>query len=458
MTMMGFKISIFLPLAIFRLSLITMPLFPVTARPFFDRIGFPTELPDYPEGPIMVDIFSFRPDDVPKKSWSARFKILLGMSGTNRVAMDPGPPQTHIPYYSFYKNAHFFQKKYTQKENQIKELAEKVLKLVDTLDYTSISQKSWLDKESPLVKECQTLAHRALLEPKLLKDLERYWAIGIWVALETGRTGLPYSEIEFPKDVNKQINLEIQFALYHGPTLTKAFDHWVTQKPVINRANGEGLEECLKRAELIGKYEDERQGQVFQPIDKLVSEYLTEPELPQDKDRVSKLLGQFREVFKNMKVHSWEGQYTIAIFRHILNFQSSQIISESLHQALQDEQFWRDLQTPIAQHDVVQFSDILKPFLTRCKLKSNPKLNLYSILKDPSKEDTNLNEAITQMVLELNTISIRKLEFAYKLIMAHTFLRPSLENNFLPTTSPDIIGGLERARSVVFWNTYANTL
>ncbi|EGG10547.1 uncharacterized protein MELLADRAFT_60319 [Melampsora larici-populina 98AG31] len=450
-TIIRVKISMFSPLLFFRLAIITMQLTSaiLTARPFIETTEFPAQVPDFPEGPIMVNMFSFKPDDVPKTPWSATFRH-LGMSVANRVAMDPGPPQTHIPYYSFYKNAQSFQKKYTQKGNQIKQLAEKVLELVKTLDYSPAVQNIWLSKKSELVQECQTLAYQALLEPKKLQDLERYWAIGIWVALEKGKKEDIHSEIEIPGDFNKQVYLETLVTLHHSPAITKAFDHWVNQKSITPRSFGGGLEESLKRAALIGEHEDERTGQPPYPIAKLVSEYLTSPELPQEIDQISRLLGQYREIFKNIEVQSWEGQYAIAIFKHIQNFQSSRTINESLHRALHEEPFWVDFHTFIAKDDIVQYSKKLKRFLSSAKLKSNTELNLYSILKDPLQVHINLHDAIKQLLLKLNTISTERLEYAYRLIIAHAFLRPTLEREILSQDSWDIVFGLQRAWALVY--------
>ncbi|EGG10546.1 uncharacterized protein MELLADRAFT_103205 [Melampsora larici-populina 98AG31] len=445
----------FSPLVFLRLALIAMPLFSVvsTARLFIETIEFPGQVPDFPEGPAMVNMFSFKPVNRIKGSWFTDFKKFWGMSKTTRVAMDPGRPQTHVPYYSFYKNAHHFRNEYyTKNGNQIEELAQKVLLLIDTLDYISVPQNIWLNKESKLVQECQEFAYHTLLEPKKLRDLERYWVIGIWVALEKGKKEDIHSEIEIPKDFNKQIYLEILAYLHNSPAITQAFDHWVNQKPVRVRAFGGGLEESLKRAALIGYHEDKRAGQPPHPIETLVSEYLTAAELPQEIDQVSGLLDRFREMFKNIEfeVQSSEGQYTISIFKHIRNFQSSQTINESLHRALQEEDFWVDLHTFVAKYEVVQYSKRLKRFLSNRKLKSNKELDLYSILKDPLQEHINLNDAITQLVLKLKTISKDQLGYAYKLIMAHVFLKPTLEREILSQNTWNVVGGLQRAWALIY--------
>ncbi|KAH9810232.1 hypothetical protein DFH28DRAFT_903372, partial [Melampsora americana] len=434
-----------------RLALITMSSFSISVTYFYEELGFPGGLGEFSSESIMVNRASFKSVDVkPGSSEAAPWERSFGMDQAKPIPINPIASKIPVPYYSLYKNARFFWKKQFQVDSGIKELAVKVLNLLNTLSDDLILQTSWLEKNVDLVKECQDLAHKALLEPKNLNDLERLWAIGIWVALETGREGKTKDNIKIPQGLDKKVCLEIKAALHFGPTMTEGFEHWVTGKSVPIKANGEGLEECLKRAVIIGIRVESFKGNpssipFSQPIDKLVSQYLSGPELPQDTETVSKILVNFHDIFRNMDAQSWDGKYIIRIFEHMMHYWSYNSINSPLLQALQEESLWKHIHISLAKNDVIIYSDRLKQFLKRNQPTSQVKGDLYSVLRDPQPEHPDFDVAIKELLIELQNIPDHHLVDAYSLIMAHDFLGNCQKSALLSHPSWDTVAGLQRA-------------
>lgn len=209
-------------LLIARLALITMPSFSIGQTHFYDEIGFPAALGEFSSEPLMVNKFSFTSSNLNKRSGVGPSKKHFGMDGTSQDSIQPSAKPTPVPYSSFFKNAPVFLKNQSQKGNGIEELSLKVSELINTLDDELIVQTTWLENNSKLLEDCQTLAQHALLEPQRLSDMERLWAIGIWAALENGRQFNPTPEIQlqFLIECNTQVNLEIHAAsgesIYQG--------------------------------------------------------------------------------------------------------------------------------------------------------------------------------------------------------------------------------------------------
>ncbi|KAH9810248.1 hypothetical protein DFH28DRAFT_1065093 [Melampsora americana] len=469
------KIGTFVPLALILLPWVIFIPSVATASHFYDQIGFPHHVLEFSDGQKIVKMFSFQPDEINVRQGASTVQRFLGMVRASKVAMEPGRPPMRVPYYSFYKSSQKFYQKQSHKGNSIKELASKLLQLISILSDVSVFQSIWLRNNLNLVEECQVLAQNALSNPQNLNDLERLWAIGIWVSLQIGTRENRTSELQIPQFFSKQVILEIKATLCefypniimnslldwsfnyitfclldYTPVITEAFDNWVNQKCLTrNRA----LEECLKRAALIGFHEEKHEGQpisVFHPIEKLVSKHLTDCELPQATQNISNLLSQLCEIFKDMEVQSWEGQYTIEIFKHIMSFSSSSIIVQSFKQVIQDENIWRDFHIPFAKHDIIQLSEKMKPFLTKCKISSKIDMSLYPILKDPLQEHEFFNDAIMKLLRSLKTIPKKQLKNAYQLIMAHELLTPSVEHGLIAAPSWDIVDGLQRSWAVLY--------
>ncbi|KAH9810235.1 hypothetical protein DFH28DRAFT_903222 [Melampsora americana] len=434
-----------------RLALITMSSFSVAVRHFYDRLGFPPTVPDSVGEPITVNMLSFsKSDHVNNEPGIATCKKRFGRKGTSKVSVEPRIPPMNAPYSSFYRNSRIFEKNPSHTGNGIPELAWKVSELINTLNEDTVLQTEWLNSNLELVKDCQELAENALLQPKRLSELERLWAIGIWVALQTGRGGNTEEKTKFLEGCNKQVYLEIQATSYYRPTITKAFDHWVNELQLPMKAHGSGLEEYLKRAALIGEYESERGVQFLpasKPIGKLVQTYLTTPGLPQEGERFSKLLGEFGEVFKNTEYGSSEGQYAIAVFQHILQFWSNPGSLFALSMALQDEKLWKNLHISRAKYDLISYSEQLKQFLHNDKLNSESK-DIYSILNDSLKPNTKLNDVIQSMSMQLKSASDPCT--VYRFLMAHDFLEQSLEGQLISKPSWNIVDGLQRVWSSMY--------
>ncbi|KAH9810247.1 hypothetical protein DFH28DRAFT_504844 [Melampsora americana] len=447
------KISRFSPPFFIHMNLITLLSFSLAGMHFYDQMGFVDASPAFPDGQKMVNTFSFKSHNDNERSLATTVRQ-MATSNTRQDSLELSVPSMNIPYSSYYKSAWIFHENQSHKGDQIKELASKVLKLASTLDHKPILQYLWLQENLVLVEECQSLAKNALLEPKKLNNLERLWASGIWLALETGKKPNMSSGLKIPQKLNKQVYMEIQATFYYPTTITQAFDKWVGQRNFNwKEVQGTEVEESLKRAALIGKHEDRcivNPLSVLHPIEKVISGYLIAWELPQDTQRASDILAQFRDIFKNIQVQSWEGQYVLEIFQHILSFPSSHTIIQSLDQAIQDEEIWRDLHIPLAKNDIIQLSEKMKPFLTKHKISSKGKLNLYSILRDPLQEHEHFNDAIKKLLRILKTMPKEQLKNAYQLIMAHDLLRPSVENELMSTPSWDIVEGLQKAWTVLY--------
>ncbi|KAH9810233.1 hypothetical protein DFH28DRAFT_504378 [Melampsora americana] len=219
------------------------------------------------------------------------------------------------------------------------------------------------------------------------------------------------------------------------------------------KAYSHGLEESSTRAELITKHGNGREDLTeFKPIDNLVSRYLTGPELPRDTEQVSNLLGEFSQIFKNMKVQSWEGEYSIELFQHILHFWSYGSSNSPLLQALKDRTLWKNLHQSLAQNDIIQLSERLRPFLSQKKLSSSPEVDLYSILNNPQQNHPHFEVAIKELLVELKDIADKDLKDAYSLVMAHDCLGHTAEKILLNEPRWNIVEGLQQAWAAVHPN------
>ncbi|KAH9815776.1 hypothetical protein DFH28DRAFT_927681 [Melampsora americana] len=208
------------------------------------------------------------------------------------------------------------------------------------------------------------------------------------------------------------------------------------------------LKESSKITELIAKHESERGAQnipEYYPIDFLVSKYLKGHKPPQDPKKVSDLLDQFHEIFKDMPVKSWEGKYAIDIFRNLLNFWSYTHSKLSLQQTLEDKTLWSYLHSSLAKNDVAEISERLKSYTIKWKLSANPDIDLYSILKDPQQKNTHLKDAIKELISGFKTIPSQDLEDAYNLVMAHDFIGHSVESSLVSDPSWEMVLGLQHA-------------
>ncbi|EGG10736.1 uncharacterized protein MELLADRAFT_60278 [Melampsora larici-populina 98AG31] len=336
----------------------------------------------------------------------------------------------------------------------IQKLAEKVLVLVNTLDNQHVPQTDWLKKHEHLVKECQDLAQEALLNPQYLKDLERLWATGIWVALEIGKWGRT-DNIPMPDGLRNQVKLEIQAAWHYGAQFTEAFDHWM-RKEIPTRGHDHGLEECLKRAELIGQHEKEdgyQIGRIRHPTDRMVAEYLSGHTLPREAVLVQGLLAEFQEIFQEPHVEFTEGQYAIDILAHMLHFWSYDRPRLAFGIFLNNVVLCKNMNSFQAKRDILQHSEKLRPFLTNIKLNSRSQ-DLYSILSNPLEQHQNVKNAINRLLIEMKNIPEADLQDSYKLIMAHNELGKYVEQELLseaPSTNRwDIFDGIQRAWSKIY--------
>ncbi|EGG10734.1 uncharacterized protein MELLADRAFT_60280 [Melampsora larici-populina 98AG31] len=271
---------------------------------FYDEIGFPLTFHTYQPEDVMVNKLSYSHELPKTPPTTSRRNFLRGALGrTRQASIDPLNELLPVVYNSFFKTTKTIQDLQSQPSQPvhfgIQKLAEKVLVLVNTLGNQHVPQTDWLKKHEHLVKECQDLAQESLLNPHDLKDLERLWATGIWVALEIGKWGRT-DNIPMPDGLRNQVKLEIQAAWHYGAQFTEAFDHWM-RKEIPTRGHDHGLEECLKRAELIGQHEKEdgyQIGRIRHPTDRMVAEYLSGHTLPREAVLVQGLLAEFQEIFQ----------------------------------------------------------------------------------------------------------------------------------------------------------------
>lgn len=201
------------PLVFVHLALITIP-FSVAVVHFYDKIGFPPQLQESWDEPIMVNTYSFKSTDVNQNLDPTPSKNFFGLwwGRNSKIPAKPRIESMTAPYDSFYKNTQPFPIFSSCSNNGIIELASKVLNLVDTLDEQPIDQAKWLQKYSILVQDCQNLAQNSFLKPQDLNDRERLWAIGIWVALVKGKKDNLDFRSQIPEGLTTQVYLEIQAA------------------------------------------------------------------------------------------------------------------------------------------------------------------------------------------------------------------------------------------------------
>ncbi|KAH9810254.1 hypothetical protein DFH28DRAFT_504988 [Melampsora americana] len=346
-------------------------------------------------------------------------------------------------YSSFYEAARFFKTRQSHKENAIKGLASRVLELVQR-NPDSRSLENLLQENSDLTERCRSLAIKALSTPQNLTPFERIWVVGI-----LGGLAKCNEDIKIPKDLSKQVTLEIQAALHYEAQITETFDEWIKNKKIGLHIFGFRLEELLNRAKIIGEHETKRPpNSPSLSIDNLVSQFLMKVELPQDENILSDLISQLHQIFKTMEYQSWEGHYTRVIFEHLSFY--SPIFRKLLHVNLKDGGFWRDFHIPLAKNDVIELSKKLKPILENSYMGIGE--NLYEIMKDPGSNSRYFKGAISNLLGKLKNLSSEDLVNAYKLLMAHSFLSSSAEKTIISEIGRDqnIHSGISRALAVVY--------
>ncbi|KAH9810226.1 hypothetical protein DFH28DRAFT_903367 [Melampsora americana] len=380
--------------------------------------------------------------------------VALGI--TKKEPIESNARLLPVEYNSFFKNAKTIRdlepESSLPKSAAIQNLANKVRTLVHTLPDTPVPQTSWLETNQALVQECQRLSEEALSQPQSLGNLERLWAVGIWTALETGKKEKTKDNIHFTSEY-KQVSVEVQVALHHGEKLTEAFEHWVTRKPVSVEGHDHGLEEALKRAALIGKHEKPRgvqSGQLISQHRRLVSEYLLTHTIPRDPITVERIQVQFREIFKELKAESQEGQYAVDMMQHLLDFWSyDKPKAIAYEQVINDETLTRNINEYLAKRDIFQLSDKLKKVSSRSRSK-----DLYKILSNPSQPPELIKDAINRLLIDLKTVEGENLKDAYNLIMAHDHLGHYVERELLSETPSstqwDMVNFFERAWSQIY--------
>ncbi|KAH9810953.1 hypothetical protein DFH28DRAFT_1033132 [Melampsora americana] len=306
--------------------------------------------------PEMVNSFSFVPEH-PSND-------VIGTVSQSNILQS----STKItPYAAFFRQTKEVADR-TQSQ-EIKELAVKVDSMISTLNPTFESWGNWLERNQDTVNQVINLAYEAFDSDHGCDEIERTWIVGILSAISKY---MPPDEkkLTMEEKIGKipwtnQVILEIQATKAFEPFMTKRFESLLLKNERIsaNEINKD-LEELLARSNMLGMFDKLKEEKIPCQVTKiydLISKHLLKSKLPEDENKILKLLYDLKDFFKHTDISEWEGRYCEAILQHTLNYSSQ--IRKIFSNLLQDFNFFRQIHFPFAKKDMIEY------------LKEEPKMN-----------------------------------------------------------------------------------
>ncbi|KAG0144694.1 hypothetical protein CROQUDRAFT_94729 [Cronartium quercuum f. sp. fusiforme G11] len=289
-------------------------------------------------------------------------------------------------------------------------------------------------KNSYLEKKWIGLAQEAWKAP-ILDLRERIWTLSIVAALgdhlELDPQGLTeYFDLE-PMGHAEVLELK---AAKRGTFILENI-RWFGSTSL--KAGNKELNECMERAEMIRKFEIERHESYgglrkSKTIEGFLKQYLLNLQLPAEEEQTSELVSTLRGRFQKTIVPEWEGDYTRAIFGHLLKYTSA--TQKKLQELLENREFIRDIRQPGAKRDLALL----------CGDKEIESLSgidqkLIQPLRDftqPPPEDSihYLLELLKQQLIAKNEKMCAKI---YRLLMAVVLLHTSAETKLIEALQID---------------------
>ncbi|KAH9810957.1 hypothetical protein DFH28DRAFT_1085168 [Melampsora americana] len=299
-------------------------------------------------GPEMVNSFSFVPEH-PSND-------VIGTVSQSNILQS----STKItPYASFFRQTKEVADR-TQSQ-EIKELAVKVDSMISTLNPTFESWGNWLERNQDTVNQVIKLAYEAFDSDHGCDEIERTWIVGILSAISKF---MPPDEkkLTMEEKIGKipwtnQVILEIQATKAFEPFMTKRFESLLLKNERIstNEINKD-LEELLARSNMLGIFDTLKEERIPCQVTRiydLISKHLLKSKLPEDENEIRELIDDLKEYFKKTNLSEWEGEYSEAILRHILNH--SDRIHKIFSERLQDYTFFRQIHFPFAKKDLIEY-------------------------------------------------------------------------------------------------------
>ncbi|KAH9810023.1 hypothetical protein DFH28DRAFT_987117 [Melampsora americana] len=272
------------------------------------------------------------------------------------------PPVANItPYAAFFRKSEVI--KATTKNEGVKHVADKVISLIATLSPRSELWGNWLGRNEDTVDDCIKLAIEAFDSDASCNEKERTWIVGILAAIlrymppETEGEQMTAREKIGRMPWSNQVILEIQAATRFDSYMTKRFESlWLGDNHISEEEISKELEELLQRSKLFNQYDSTREEKfpcllttIYEPI----SKHLLRSKLPDNEKEVSKLIIDFKDFFKNTNLSEWEGEYSEAIFQHILSH--SPQAQKTFISLLQGYSFFRQIHFPFAKKDMIEY-------------------------------------------------------------------------------------------------------
>ncbi|EGG06205.1 uncharacterized protein MELLADRAFT_106889 [Melampsora larici-populina 98AG31] len=183
------------------------------------------------------------------------------------------------------------------------------------------------------------------------------------------------------------------------------------------------VNECFGRAALIGAYQkrvmDEAPGQSAKNIDQIISRYLMEASLPQEKEEIENLIVEMRLNLRGVSFDTWEGKYSIDILSHL--FKHASAVKTRLLELEKQKEFLKDTNSPYAKV-------ILKALSTEQNVSPLLKQNIGKMMKLKSQpSDEFLESMVKHMHSSIESGDRNSAILMYKLLQIETHYNPGVE-------------------------------
>ncbi|EGG08668.1 uncharacterized protein MELLADRAFT_84654 [Melampsora larici-populina 98AG31] len=295
--------------------------------------------------PQLVDKSGFVPDCTPS-----------GPVGSTHDVNKLSSPIAITPYAAFFRKSEAV--KAATKNELVKRSADKMMSLVSTVLPTPELWGGWIERNGCAVDDFIELAAEALDSDVSCNEKERAWIVGILAAISIY---VPSNEHQIAggkmgkTSWSNQVILEIQAHKEFEVSMTSRFEAlWLQEEHNPLLGISDQLEEVLERAKLFGMYDLKKPKNM--PRNKVsifgfISKHLLEVNLPKEEEELLGFINEFKNLFMNMDLTGWEGQYAEVIFRHVLDHSSK--VRRIFHSLLQDYRFFREIHFPFAKKDLV---------------------------------------------------------------------------------------------------------